>query len=83
MKVKRFVSWTNNDSDFVITNSKSEKSLVLDSTGKILWEMVLSGKSPEEITMLCIKKFADSDANVICSDINDFINMLLENDIVE
>ena len=83
MKVKRFVSWTNNDDKLVITNSEIEKSLVLNETGKFLWDLVLAGKSVEGITTVCVNQFDHSDTDVICRDISDFIELLYTNGMVE
>ncbi len=83
MKVNKFVSWTHEGEKFVVINTVTQKCLVLDDTGKMLWNMVLVGFEKEEIADRCITQFPDSDPEVIKNDIEDFISLLKENDILE
>ena len=77
------MSWTHEGEKFVVINTVTQKCLVLDDTGKMLWNMVLVGFEKEEIADRCITQFPDSDPEVIKNDIEDFISLLKENDILE
>ena len=83
MKIKSFISWTSNDEETIIINTITQKCLILDSTGKILWNMILKGQNRNDIIVECQNKFSSSEKDIINNDIIEFINLLIENDIVE
>lgn len=83
MKVAKFVSWTEDGSKLVIVNALTRKGIILDDTGKMIWDQILRGSDKEEIIKQCVAQFPDSDIQVIRNDIEDCISVLLENDIVQ
>lgn len=83
MNINKFVSWTSNDDETVIINTLTQKCLLLDETGKIIWELILNGNNEEETSLLCIKRFENSDKSIIRNDIHDFFQLLYDNNIIE
>ena len=83
MKIGKFVSWTNEDSRLILVNSSTQKCIVLDDTGKLIWNKILDGYDKEEIIQQCILQFPESDNRVICRDVEDCISLLLENNIIQ
>lgn len=83
MNINKFVSWTSNDDETVIINTLTQKCLLLDETGKIIWELILNGNNEEATSLLCIKRFENSDESIIRNDIHDFFQLLYDNNIIE
>lgn len=83
MTINKFVSWTSTEDETVIVNSLTQKCLILDNTGKIIWESILLGNDIQKTATLCIAQFPESDSNIINHDIQEFYQLLIDNDILQ
>lgn len=83
MEIKKFVSWTTEGNKLMLVNAANQKCIVLDDTGNLLWNKILAGYNKEEIVKQCAAQFPDSDINVICRDIEDFLLLLVDNGIIQ
>lgn len=83
MKIEKFISWTNKGNDLILVNALTQKCIVLDETGKLIWNKILDGYDKEDIIQQCVTQFPESNSRVIRTDIEDYISLLLHNEIIQ
>lgn len=83
MKIEKFISWTNKGNDLILVNVLTQKCIVLDETGKLIWNKILDGYDKEDIIEQCVTQFPESNSRVIRTDIEDYISLLLHNEIIQ
>lgn len=83
MKISNEVSWTNNEDGIVLINSKKGKSIVLNETGKLVWELLSQGMSVEAICDHCVCMYKMTDSSLICEDVISLVDLLRKHEMIE
>jgi len=83
MRISSFVTWTKRDGELLLMNTNSQKCLILDEIGKMIWKKIQGGLTKEEIVKDFISEFGTEEAEVIEDDVANFLRVLYENDIIE
>lgn len=83
MKINNEVSWTFNEDGIVLINAKKGKRIVLNESGKLVWQLLSQGMSVEEICNKCISMYSMTEDSLIRDDVNSLIDLLLEHNMIE
>lgn len=82
MKINKYVSWTNLQEKTVLINSQTNKCLVIEDSGQFVWECITSGMNTDDIKETCLAKYCISERELIESDIDQLIELLLEYEMI-
>jgi hypothetical protein len=83
MKINNEISWTHNENGIVLINSRKGKSIVLNETGKLVWELLSQGMSVEAICDHCVRMYKMTDSSLIRDDVISLIELLREHEMIE
>lgn len=69
------MSWRETDDGIVVLNLSTSRYLVVNDTGKFLWDLLLVGATREQLTDRLVEKF-DIEAGIADADVGEFIQQL-------
>ena len=77
MKINKEISWIENEEEFYLIDIVSNKCVIIDSTGKKIWDYVLKFDTIESIIEHLQLQYSKEDSDRIAQDVRDFCNMLI------